>query len=371
MSNPQPFQHPQRASLRRGFGFCTSLGVLLLSASACTAYLGGPGPEGGTSAGGAANVPGPPVGGSASGGTSAGAVGGGVSSETGGCTGADAVSSKRIVRLSFNQIANSLASLLNQALGAQVVEEFELVDAEHRAFPPLQSPREGNSFTDQSWGAADRIAQAAGQYVYDNLAAITNCTAEPNDACALEYLTTLAKKAYRRELKTEELARITALYNNDFKGAGASVNEAVQYGVYAIFQSPHFLYRTEFGMDAQSSGPLTELELASMLAYFLTDDAPDPILFEAAEAGMLQTEEQIRAHVDRILATDKARENLVGAMMSYFAYPNLETQIIQDDAFTGDMRRSMYTEAKTFLERTRTWPPSTASRALYQAVKSF
>jgi len=51
----------------------------------------------------------------------------------------------------------------------------ELVDAEHRAFPPLQSPREGNSLTDQSWSTIDQIAQAGGQYVFDNFAAITGC----------------------------------------------------------------------------------------------------------------------------------------------------------------------------------------------------
>src|SRR5687767_3251704 len=59
--------------------------------------------------------------------------------------------SKRIVRLSFNQIANSIGSLLDRALGTKIVGDFELLDVDHRAFPPLQSPREGNSLTDQSW----------------------------------------------------------------------------------------------------------------------------------------------------------------------------------------------------------------------------
>lgn len=267
------------------------------------------------------------------------------------CTGTDAVSAKRLVRLSFNQIANTLGSLVDSALGSDIVAEFELVDASHRAFPPLQSPREGNSFTDQSWSAADQIAQYAGEYVVTNLETLTSCGAEPTDECALAYLTGLAQKAYRRPLTSAETERLTTLYNTTFKGAGASVTESIQYGVYAIFQAPQFLYRTEFGMDANAAGPVTQLELASMLSYFLTDDAPDGLLTAAAEQGALSTPEQIGAHVDRILASPAAKTNLEGAMMSYFAYPNLESQIIQDDAFTGQMRQSMYREAELFLKR--------------------
>jgi len=267
------------------------------------------------------------------------------------CLGADTVSNKRLVRLSFNQVANSIGTLVDSVLGTKIVDDFELVDAQHRAFPPLQSPREGNSFTDQSWSSVDQIAQAAGSYAVDHLGDLTQCGAQPTDDCVLNYLTDLAEKAYRRPLGTEELNRFTTLYTDAFKGAGASTTEALQYGVYAIFQAPQFLYRTEFGLDAHSAGPLTGLELASMLSYFLTDDTPDELLMEGAAQGQLATDEQVSAQVTRILGTAAAKKNLEGAMISYFAYPNLESQIIQDDAFTGDMRRSMYREAELFLQR--------------------
>lgn len=288
-------------------------------------------------------------------GTGGGPVAGVGGTSTGGapadCEGTDAISAKRIVRLSFNQVANSIGTLVDAALGTQISADFELVDAAHRAFPPLQSPREGNSFTDQSWSTADQIAQAAGEYVLDNLETVTGCDAEPTDDCALGYLTDLAEKAYRRPLSAAELERYSALYTTSFKGAGATVPEAVQYGVYAIFQAPQFLYRTEFGMDATAAGPLGQHELASLLSYFLTDDTPDQLLADAAAAGALTTADQVGAQVERILATDAAKANLEGAMLSYFSYPNLETQIIQDDAFTGAMRESMYREANLFLER--------------------
>jgi hypothetical protein len=269
------------------------------------------------------------------------------------CSGTDLPAAKRIVRLSFNQVANSVGALIDAALASKLVGDYELVDAEHRAFPPLQSPREGNSLTDQSWSTVDQIAQAAGQYVFDNFATITGCGATPTDACAQQYLNSLAQKAYRRPVTSDEQARISTLYTTALKAdAGASVNEAVQYCVYALLQSPQFLYRTELGSDWKADGGLTPYEVASMLSYFLTDNLPDQPLLDAAAQNKLASAVDIAPQVDRILQTDAAKLNLEGALVSYFSYPNLETQVIQDSAFTGDMRQSMYHEAELFLQNT-------------------
>jgi hypothetical protein len=254
------------------------------------------------------------------------------------------------VRLSFNQIANSIGSLLDKALGTKIVGDFELLDVDHRSFPPLQSPREGNSLTDQSWNTIDRIAEAAGKHVFDNFATATTCGAAPTDECAQQYLNTLAQKVYRRPLTPGEQTRLTGLYTSLKTGAGATINQAVQHSVYALFQTPQFLYRTEFGSDWRVDGALTSYELASMLSYFLTDDAPDQPLLEAAAQNKLSSAAEIGAHVDRVLVTDAARVNLHGALVSYFSYPNLENVVIQDDAFTGDMRNAMYQESKLFLQ---------------------
>ena len=187
--------------------------------------------------------------------------------------------------------------------------------------------------------------------MFDNFATVTNCGATPTDACATEYLTKFAQKAYRRPLTAEEQARVTALYNTALKAeASATVNEAVQFSVYGILSSPQFLYRTEFGNDAKADGPLSPHEFASLLSYFLTDSLPDTELLDAATQNKLVNAADVGAQVDRILKTDAARKNFEGAMISYFSYPNLENQIIQDTAFTGDMRKSMFHEAELFLQ---------------------
>jgi Protein of unknown function (DUF1588)/Protein of unknown function (DUF1592)/Protein of unknown function (DUF1595)/Protein of unknown function (DUF1585) len=344
------------ARTRRTFPWLRSVGLsgLLGSLVACTATiqaedsppLGSVG--GGPAAGGPSGVGSSPSGvggGSGPGAGGQGNVGVGGSGEVG-CTGDGTIAAPRIVRLSFNQVANSIATLVDRTLGTDIVTRFELVDAQHRAFPPLQSPREGNSFTDDSWAAVDQIAQAVGEHAAKNINQVTGCGDEPTDACAQEFLAGLAKKAYRRPLTADESSRLSALYTEKFKGIGATTAEAIQYSIYAIFQSPHFLYRTEWG----AATGLSQLELASALSYFITDDTPDEELLGVAERGEL-TGATIGEQVDRILKTDAAKVNLKGALISYFAYPNLESQVIQDDAFDGDMRRSMFQEAELFLDR--------------------
>ncbi len=353
------------------FGSLASVGLI-----ACTSVISEPGGASGSS--GFAGVPqtgagaSAPVGGGAgsalSYGGSAGASSGSAPSSAGGasagasssspgggssCSGTDLTAAKRIVRLSFNQLANSIGTLVSDTLTPKLITDNDILDREHRAFPPLQSPREGNSVTDSTWKTMDSMAAAAGKYVFDNFAAVTSCGATPSDACALQYLTGLAQKAYRRPLSTAEQTRISTLYTTTFRAeAGASINEAVQYGVYAILQSPQFVYRTEFGEDWQQDGPLTGTELASLLSYFVTDDLPDQELLDAGAQGKLATPEQIGLQVDRLLKTDAAKKNLHGAMMSYFSYPQLESVKIDDKAFTDGVRNSMYHEAELFLQNT-------------------
>src|SRR6187549_1441664 len=64
------------------------------------------------------------------------------------CEGSALAAPKRMVRLTFNQLANSVRSLFGDALADAVVETFEIGDLSDRDFPPLSSPREGALFID-------------------------------------------------------------------------------------------------------------------------------------------------------------------------------------------------------------------------------
>ena len=353
------FQHQHWYARGVSRGVIHSGLLLALLGTACQGMVsssptdGGPVGRGGAGAG--ANGGGPPLGGtggSSGGGGAAGNAVACVPETDSACTGTEVLAAKRLVRLTFNQIANSVRALLGAPLAEKIATDFELTDATHRWFPPLSNPREGTVITDSPWDIGDRIAQAAAKHVADNFATVTGCSGTTaTDACAQTYVRTFAAAAFRRPLTTEEASDVMKVYT-DVKGFGGTIPEAAQFGVYAALESPAFLYRTEFGSGATTMGALSPYELASAISYFLTDGPPDPALLDAAAKGALSTEAQVRTHVTRILASDEAKTNLHGAMMGYFAIPALESILIdpgQNPLWNDGLRSSLYHESELFL----------------------
>lgn len=277
------------------------------------------------------------------------------------CEGDVVTDQKRVVRLSFNQLSRTLHALLGDELGAQIDREFQ-IGAEAtvaRTFPPLSSPQEGSTITTGLWQKVNLMATHAGDYVLEHIGAVTGCGQDPSDACARQFVSTFAERAFRRPLTADESTSVLEVYD-EVKALYEKVPEAVQYSVYAILQAPQFLYRTELGASPAEAGPLSPYEMANALSYFLTDGPPDEALLAAAAQNQLSTREQIISHVDRLLETEAARKNLEGALFSYFQLDTLASVKIDDPAFTSGtpqrpylgVRESAYRELELFLENT-------------------
>jgi hypothetical protein len=267
------------------------------------------------------------------------------------CNGSEVIIPKRLVRLTFNQQVNALGTLFGPALAQSIGTDYEIPAANLRTFPPLANPREGTVITGAQWQTGDNIAQAVGKYVHDNFATVTTCTDTPTDDCAKSYLANLAQRAYRRPLTDAESARLLQVYV-DVTADGGTVQEGVQYGVYALVGSPWFLYRTEFGAGGTVDGPMLSHEQASLISFFLTDGPPDQELLDAGANGGLATAEGIRAQVERLLATDAAKTNLQSAMFAYFQLAGLGTVVIdptKTPEFDDGVRYSMMREAELFI----------------------
>lgn len=264
------------------------------------------------------------------------------------CTGTELVAPKRVVRLSFNQQINALASLFGAEFANATAIQYAIPDAYHRTFPPLSSTREGASITDSVWQISDNIANAAGQYVFDHFPSVTACPVPATDECARAYLTSFAQRAHRRPLTTAQSESLIAVFDT-VRGAGGTAEEGVRYGVYAVLSAPEYLYRTELGADAFVEGPLSLYEKADQLAFFITDAPPDAELLAAAADGSLANAETAAAHVSRILATDAAKRNLEAAVFSFFTLAGIETVIVDSPDFTGGIRNAMFTESERFL----------------------
>lgn len=296
-----------------------------------------------------------PMGG-AGGGTSAGGMSGGGTgmkpgNEMEGCEGWAVAMPKRLIRLSFNQIATSLVPVFGQEFSTKIIADNGIKDPTERTFPPLGDTDEGSTYIDSKWQAADAIAKASGEKALADFAAFTGCGAAPTTECAQSFLAKLAERAFRRPLSDLDKSSLLTVYSEAVTN-GSSIQEATQFTVHAIFESPHFLYRTEFGADA-AEGPLSPYELASQLSYFVTDGPPDDALLAAAAAGQLSTPEQIGPHVDRMLATPAAQLNLQSAIVASLGISRVLSVVIDPTKvpeFNSGVAASMFHESELFIK---------------------
>jgi hypothetical protein len=286
-----------------------------------------------------------------------GAGGSGTTAGTGGgssaCSGSRLTTPKRVVRLSEYQLFNSYVSLFGATAASTITANEDPPSLREREFPPISGEIE---VSEGLFALYDRLAQAAMKYVAANSGSLTSCGAAPSDtACVQDYLLSFAEKAFRHPLSAEEQSAITGQFWSEMTGAGATVAQALAYGVYGVLSSPSFIYRTEFGSDVAADGALTPHEFATTLALFLTDSPPDDELLAAAAANQLGTAEEVRAHATRILEKPEARANLEIALIKYFRLTNAPTVILNPEAtpgitVTGGMQASIYHEGELFMK---------------------
>jgi hypothetical protein len=262
-------------------------------------------------------------------------------------------------------VVNTVRYLIDDTEAQALVASgmFAVTSDRDRRFPPAVSvnPTIDDSGSFQELNA---LADHVGSYVAENFATVTGC-ATATDACATAYLGNLATRAYRRPLTADEQSRFTALYAklrasqivNGYE-VTFTVEEATNYAVEALLSSPQMLWRWELGDPAMASTapagiPLTDAELATHLAFFLTDQPPDAVLLAAANAGTLRA--NLSAQVDRLLATSAARDwlrTIVEVQFRINQLPNARFSVdpAQFPVFTPTLVADMDTEARLFLD---------------------
>jgi hypothetical protein len=132
--------------------------------------------------------------------------------------------------------------------------------------------------------------------------------AETTPRCARTILTTLLERAYRRPVTEAEIAAKLALVTLAQR-EGDTFQEGIRLALQAILASPNFLFRIEADPKAQAS-PVSDIELASRLSYFLWASMPDAELMKVAKSGTLGRPAMLDTQVRRMLADPKA-SNLV------------------------------------------------------------
>ena len=164
-------------------------------------------------------------------------------------------------------------------------------------------------------------------------------SATPDDSRARTVLAPLLRRAYRRPVTEDDLRRPLQFFHEG-SAEGAGFEAGIESALSAILVAPQFLFRLETPPATPTGQPLpsgtayriSDLELASRLAFFLWSSLPDEPLLAAAERGTLSQPAVLTAHVRRMLADTRA-ENLV----TNFAAQWLHLRGL--DAITPDARR--------------------------------
>jgi hypothetical protein len=168
--------------------------------------------------------------------------------------------------------------------------------------------------------------------------------------CAERILTRLATRAYRRPVQPggEELNLLMQFYRLG-REEGGDFEGGIQYALSRMLVDPNFLYRFESEpADVAAGGvyPISSLELASRLSFFLWSSIPDDELLAAAAADRLRDPQVLAEQVERMLADSKAQRLVENFAGQWLKLRELDEIPSQDPDFDADLRASFRRETE-------------------------
>jgi len=128
--------------------------------------------------------------------------------------------------------------------------------------------------------------------------------AKKDTAYAQQILTRFAERAWRRPVTEEETKRLLKPVETALE-LGDTFELAVRQGLIAVLCAKSFVYLEE-GRATDTSGRLTDWEIASRLSYFLWSAPPDERLLDLARAAKLGDPQVRLGEVRRMLVDPKS-----------------------------------------------------------------
>ncbi len=178
-------------------------------------------------------------------------------------------------------------------------------------------------------------------------------TVAEEDPCAREILANVMRRAYRRPVTGEDVRGPFALYE---QAKGEHGFEAgVEMGLAAVLVSPEFLFRIErepAGVEPGAPYRVSDLELASRLAFFLWSSIPDDEILELASASRLSEPGVLERQVERMLADPRAGNLVTNFAAQWLHLRNLDgvtpdKRLFPD--FDDNLRQAMRRETELFV----------------------
>jgi len=172
--------------------------------------------------------------------------------------------------------------------------------------------------------------------------------------CAAAILSTLARRAYRRPALEADVMALLRFYEEG--RAEDSFEAGIEMAIRRLLVSPEFLFRTEADptdIAPNTDYPISDLELASRLSFFLWSSIPDDELLDLAERGTLRDPRVLERQVRRMLADPRSRslvDNFVGQWLFLRNVAALRPDPYKDPDFDESLRRALRRETELLFD---------------------
>jgi hypothetical protein len=133
---------------------------------------------------------------------------------------------------------------------------------------------------------------------------------------------------------------------------GFAANQALQYAIVAMLVSPNFLFRVERDPKGQY-GPVSDLELASRLSYFLWTSMPDEELLSLAEEKKLRKPGVLEQQITRMLADRKSAalaENFAAQWLETCGLAAAKPDVLKFPMWNAALQEDTATETRLFFD---------------------
>jgi hypothetical protein len=170
-------------------------------------------------------------------------------------------------------------------------------------------------------------------------------------ACARRIAENLARRAFRRPVTAADIDSLMPHFDS---GRKRDFDSGIEQLVAAVLVSPDFLFRAIRTPQAQDRAefPLSDLELASRLSFFLWSQGPDEALLKVAAAGKLRDPKVLQSEALRMLNDRRAASLVENFALKWLDLDDLDA--VEPDpnlfpTFNDQLRQDLASEIESFV----------------------
>jgi len=174
------------------------------------------------------------------------------------------------------------------------------------------------------------------------------------DTCARTILTTLTRRAYRRNVTGADVEPLMTFYREGRAQGG--FDTGIEHALRRLLVSPEFLLRVERDPAGTAPGAvyaISDVELASRLSFFLWSSVPDDALLDLATKRQLSNPEVLAKQVRRMMTDPRADAFVKNFAGQWLFLRNLDAVVPVQSVFPDfddALRQSFRRETELFFD---------------------